>query len=199
MTVGYSRHTCKTATAAFSDRRAVGRGPAAHQVYGLAVATADFRAIAEALSDLYLLYVFRGADFALLIPELAEQFNELGSQMFRDRPPDTEARFSAHVDPLKLPATTPVALKLCELAEDASRNADGGRASFFYQAATVCALRAADEDDPARCELVSHIASDWASFRPASETTSGRWPTTSSPLSSDASWPPGSLLVTPTG
>ena len=43
----------------------------AHKAYGLAVATADFRAIAEALRYLELLYIFRGADLALAIQPLA--------------------------------------------------------------------------------------------------------------------------------
>ena len=38
-------------------------------------------------------------------------------------------------------------------------------ANHFYQAATVCALRATDVDDRARSEMVAGIASDWAQFQ----------------------------------
>ncbi len=137
----------------------------AHQVYGLAIATADFQAIREALSYLSLLYIFRGADFALLIDPLAAQYGELAAQIFRSGEPDTEARYASDPDPLKLPAKIGVAIELFEIAARTGRSKDVDKAIYLYQAAVICALRAKDGDDSERRWIIANMCRDWAAFQ----------------------------------
>jgi tetratricopeptide (TPR) repeat protein len=140
----------------------------AHQVYGLAIATADFRAIRESLSILSLLYIFRGADFALVIRPLAAQYGELAAQIFRAGEPDTEARYASGPDPLELPSKIAVAIQLFRLADKAGRDQDPESAIYLYQAAVICALRATDCDDPERRWIVANMCQAWATFQGAS-------------------------------
>ena len=137
----------------------------AHQLYGLAIATADFRAIREALSYLSILYVARGADFALLIGPLAAQYGELAAEIFRAGEPDMEARYASGPDPLKLPAKTGVAIELFQLAEKAGQRQDSETAVYLYQAAVICALRAEDGDDRERRWIIANMCRDWAKFQ----------------------------------
>lgn len=137
----------------------------AHQVYGLAIATADFRAIREALSYLSILYIARGADFALLFQPLAAQYGELAAKIFLAGEPDTEARYASGPDPLKLPAKIGVAIELFQLAETAGQRQDSETAIYLYQAAVICALRAADRDDRERRWIIANMCRDWAKFQ----------------------------------
>lgn len=137
----------------------------AHQIYGLAIATADFRAIREALSYLYLLYIARGADFALVIPHLAAQYGELAANIFPAGEPDTEARYASGPDPFKLPAKIGLAIELFQLAETAGRRQDSETAIYLYQAAVICALRSTDRDDRERRWIIANMCRDWAKFQ----------------------------------
>jgi hypothetical protein len=141
----------------------------AHQVYGLAIATADFRAIRETLTYLSLLYIFRGADFALLIQPLAAQYGLLATKILRDGELDTEALYASGPDPLKLPNKIGVAIKLFQHAEEAGRRQDSGAAVYLYQAAVIIALRARDIDDRERRWIVANMCRDWAKFQGESE------------------------------
>jgi tetratricopeptide (TPR) repeat protein len=141
----------------------------AHKVYGQAIATADFRAIREALSYLRLLYIFRGADFALAIDSLAAKWGKLEAQIVRVGEPDTEARYASGPDPLKLPAKIGVAIELFRLADRAGRNEDSETAIYLYQAAVICALRANDRDDGERHWIIASICGDWAKFQASAE------------------------------
>jgi tetratricopeptide (TPR) repeat protein len=137
----------------------------AHQLYGLAVAVADFRAIRESLRYLGLLYVFRGADFALVIPRLAAQYRELAAQIFRAGEPETEARYAVGPDPLELPTTIDVALELFELAETTGQRKDSETAIYLYHAAVICALRSTDREDSERRWIIANMCRDWAKFQ----------------------------------
>jgi tetratricopeptide (TPR) repeat protein len=137
----------------------------AHQVYGLAIATADFRAIREALSYLSLLYIFRNADFALLIQPLATQYGVLEAKILREGEPDTEKRYASGPDPLKLPNKIGVAIELFQQAEAAGRRQDSETAVYLYQAAVICALRAKDLDDNERRWIIANMCRDWAKFQ----------------------------------
>src|ERR1017187_3773146 len=137
----------------------------AHKAYGLAVATADFRAVREALRYLSLLYIFRGADFALLLEPLAAQYEELGAKIFNAGEPDTESQYATGPDPLKLPAKIAIALRLFEIAEDFGTRQDYESAVYMYQAAVICALRAQDGEDRERRAIVAHMSRDWATFQ----------------------------------
>ena len=153
----------------FKSRLAKGPGAwkVAHQIYGLAIATADFRAIREAFSYLSLLYIARGADFALLIPDLAAQYGELAAKIFPTGEPDTEARYASGPDPLKLPTKIGVAIELVQLAETAGRRQDSETATYLYQAAVICALRSTDRDDRERRWIIANMCRDWAKFQGA--------------------------------
>ena len=137
----------------------------AHKAYGLAVATADFRAVREALRYLSLLYIFRGADFALLLEPLAVKYQELGAKIFKAGEPDTESQYAAGPDPLKLPAKIAIALRLFEIAEDFGMRQDYESAVYMYQAAVICAMRAQDGEDRERRAIVAHMSRDWATFQ----------------------------------
>lgn len=137
----------------------------AHKAYGLAVATADFRAVREALRYLSLLYIFRGADFALLLEPLAVEYQELGAKIFKAGEPDTESQYAAGPDPLKLPAKIAIALRLFEIAEDFAMRQDYESAVYMYQAAVICGLRAQDGEDRERRAIVAHMSRDWATFQ----------------------------------
>jgi tetratricopeptide (TPR) repeat protein len=142
---------------------------AAHQAYGLAVATADFRAVREALSYLSILYIFRGADFALLLEPLASQYKELGDQIFKAGEPDSESQYAEGPDPLKLPAKIAIALRLFEIAEQFGKRQDYESAVYMYQAAVICGLRAQDGEDHECRAIVAHMSRDWAMFQGRSE------------------------------
>jgi tetratricopeptide (TPR) repeat protein len=137
----------------------------AHKAYGLAVASADFRAVREALRYLSLLYIFRGADFALLLEPLAAQYQELSAKIFKAGEPDTESQYAVGPDPLKLPAKITIALRLFEIAEDSGSRQDYESAVYMYQAAVICALRAQDGEDRERRAIVAHMSRDWAMFQ----------------------------------
>jgi tetratricopeptide (TPR) repeat protein len=137
----------------------------AHQVYGLAIAAADFRAIREALSYLRLLYLARNAEYALVFPILAAKYGELAAAIFRSGEPDTESQYASGPDPLKLPAKIEVAIELFQLAEAAGRRRDSDTAIYLYQAAVVCALRTTDCDDRERRWIIANMCRDWASFQ----------------------------------
>ena len=141
----------------------------AHQVYGLAIATADFQAIREALSYLSLLYVFRGADFALVMNPLAAQYGELEAQIVRAGEPETEARYASGPDPLKLSAKIGVAIELFQHAEKFGRTQDAETAIYLYQAAVICALRAKDSDDRKRHWIIANMCRDWAMFQASAD------------------------------
>jgi len=134
----------------------------AHTAYGLAVATADFPAVREALRYLSLLYIFRGADLALLLEPLAAQYQALGAQIFKAGEPDTESRYAEGPDPLKLPTKIAIALRLFEIAEEFGNRPDYESAVYMYQAAVICALRAQDGEDRERRTIVAHMSRDWA-------------------------------------
>jgi hypothetical protein len=140
----------------------------AHQVYGLGIATADFRAIREALSYLSLLYVFRGADFALVIRPLASQYGELAEQIFRTGEPDTEAQYASGPDLLKLPPKMSGAIQMFEFAERAGAEKDSKTALHVYQAAVICALRANEADLPENRWILANICQAWARIQSAS-------------------------------
>jgi tetratricopeptide (TPR) repeat protein len=168
--------TLKSYGIAFDHFEFPGAWTLAHKVYGLGIATADFRAMREALSYLGLLYIFRGADFALLIPDLAAQYDELASEIFPDGEPDTEESYASGPDPLKLPSKIGVAIRLFELAETAARDKNSETAIYLYQAAIICALRAKDGDDRERRWIVANMCQDWAKFQ--SESTQPVWAVT---------------------
>jgi tetratricopeptide (TPR) repeat protein len=140
-----------------------------HQLYGLGIATADFRAIREALSYLSILYVFRGADFALLIDPLAAQYGELAAQIFTTGVPETESRYASGPDLLKLPAKISVALDMVQFVQTNAQQLDTENAIYLYQAAVVCALRAKDGDEHERRWIVANICGDWAKFQSPSQ------------------------------
>ena len=137
----------------------------AHKLYGLAIATADFKAIREALSYLRLLYIFRNAEYALVLPILAGQYGKLASQIYPDGEPDSEQKFASGPDPLALKNEMKIALNLFEMAENFGRNQDSENAVYLYQAALILALRARDRDDADRQWIVANIARDWAKFQ----------------------------------
>src|SRR5262245_49124316 len=137
----------------------------AHQLYGLALATADVAAIRESLRYLELLYLFRGADFALVFPHLAAQYGEIAQQMNPDGPPDTEARYAQGPDPLRLPSRMDLPVELFMVAEKARQNNAPEQATYLYQAALICALRAKDGDEAERRWITANIARDWAKFQ----------------------------------
>lgn len=150
---------------AFEHFTFAGAWEVAHKIYGLAIATMDFRAIREALSYLGLLYIFRGADYALVFPHLAAQYSELAAKIFPTREPDTEAQYASGPDPLKVPAKIDTAIKLVELAETAGSRQDSETAIYLYQAAVICALRSTDGDDRERRWIIANMCRDWATFQ----------------------------------
>jgi tetratricopeptide (TPR) repeat protein len=137
----------------------------AHQVYGLAIATADFRAIRESIYILSLLYLKRGADFALLVEPLGSRYEELASQILRGGEPDTEVKYTSGPDPLSLPVGIGTAIQLFEYAEKAGRDGDPETAVYLYQAAVICALRATDGDEDQRRWITGNMLRDWAKFQ----------------------------------
>jgi tetratricopeptide (TPR) repeat protein len=137
----------------------------AHQIYGLAIATADFRAIRESLRYLSLLYIWRGADFALLIDMLANQYQELTEQIFKSGPPDTESRFTSTRDPLTFPATTDTAIAMLRVAATAGGQQDAETANYLYQSALICALRSTDGEERERRWITANICADWAKLQ----------------------------------
>lgn len=137
----------------------------AHQTYGLAIATADFRAIHESLQYLTTLYMARGEEFAFSIHALIAKFDELAEQIFRAGPPETESRYASGPDPLKLPAEIVPAVELFQVAEEAARGHDRETANHLYQAAVICAIRATDGDDRKRRWIVANMCLDWAKYQ----------------------------------
>lgn len=132
----------------------------AHKVYGLAIATADFVAAQEALSYLHMLYIVRLADYALAIPQLAQQYRELATEMY-GQVPDLEARYARGPDVLKYPRTIDTAVTLLEMARRRDA-ADDATASVLYQSAVIGALRAEDGDSQERLKIAADACSNWA-------------------------------------
>ena len=140
----------------------------AHRLYGLAIETADFRALAEILFHIGQLSVYRGADFALNTAILAQGYEQLGRQIFPGGPPDTESQYANGPDPLQLPATMPVAVSISKVAEEAWQRQDPATAAYYYQAAVVSALRATDKDDKYRSAIIGDMAQVWAGYQAVS-------------------------------
>jgi hypothetical protein len=132
-----------------------------HRMYALAIQTADFRALAEILSYLLPFTVYRDADFALLIPVLAGEYEQLGRQLFPAGPPDNEQRYATVTDLSKLPAEISVAASIAQAART-SQSQDLARAVCYYQAAVICALRATDSDSKFRSAIIGDITQTWA-------------------------------------
>lgn len=84
------------------------------------------------LTYLSLLYLSRGADFALLIGPLAAQYAEPASAIFRTGEPKREARYASSLDPVELPANMDVAIELFQLAEAAGRRQDSATAVYLH-------------------------------------------------------------------
>ncbi|PBC66273.1 hypothetical protein BX265_8332 [Streptomyces sp. TLI_235] len=151
----------KSAGIDFSHFTFPGAWPVAHKLYGLGLAIADFPAVREALWYLHLLYIVNDSDLALSLPSLSARYGKMAEQIHPGGPPDNEAHFMPAADTLALPASITTAVKLVEVAEDAERS-DSAAATYFYQAAVICALRATDPDDALRRWVVASICRDWA-------------------------------------
>jgi len=134
----------------------------AHQVYGLAIAVADFNAIKEVIAYLRLLYIIHDADMDLAFSSLAHKYSEIASIMFSSGIPDTESNYTIQPDPLNMPTNTNSARILMQQAATSANNQDITSALYFYQAALVCALRVTDSDEPERSETVRSILYAWA-------------------------------------
>ncbi|MEO6038776.1 MAG: tetratricopeptide repeat protein [Saprospiraceae bacterium] len=137
----------------------------AHQMYGLAIAAADFKAIREALRYLSILYIFRGADFALLIDPLAAKYDQLARQIFLPSEPDLEEKYTPEKDVLKFPAKLDVAIKIFEYAQEADKERDLETAMHLYQAAVIIALKSDDTDANYRNWVIANMCRDWAGFQ----------------------------------
>lgn len=111
------------------------------------------------------MYIFRGADFALLLEPLAARYQELGAKIFKAGEPDTELQYAAGPDPLKVSSKIAIALRLFEIAEDCGTRQDYESAVYMYQAAVICALRAQDAEDRERRAIIAHMSRDWAKFQ----------------------------------
>ena len=150
----------------------------AHRLYGLAIATADFAAIREALRGLRLLAMYRGATFAAALGPLSARYAALATRIFPDGPPDTEAQHTPGPDPLTLRRSMDIALKLFEYAEAAAGHEDADNALYFYQTAVISALRATDRPEAERQWIAANMCRDWARFlakaQPAWAAANGR-------------------------
>jgi hypothetical protein len=137
----------------------------AHQLYGLAIATADFKAIRESLRYLSLLYIFRGADLALLVGPLADKYDQLAKQIFVHGEPDLEEKYAPGKDVLTLSNRINVAISLFEYAQRAEKEKDLETAMYLYQAAVISALKAEDTDEINRTWVLANMCRDWAIFQ----------------------------------
>jgi tetratricopeptide (TPR) repeat protein len=137
----------------------------AHRAYGLAIATADFAGIQEALHSLQLLYTVRGSPYAFNIQALRHQYRELAAECMPSVVPDTEARFTDHKDPLMLAPSQGAALRIFEYAETGAQNGNLEIANYLYQVAVNIALACGDRDETENKWILSRMTHDWAKFQ----------------------------------
>jgi hypothetical protein len=135
----------------------------AHHVYGLGIATADFVAIREALAYLRVLYIYRKADFALLLDQLAEDYSKLASAVSHIT--DSEARYLPAIDPMKVTTTIGNALELGKAASAAVGQMALLEADYLYQASVICALRSVDTSAHDRLMSIAMLLREWAALQ----------------------------------
>lgn len=143
----------------------------AHQLYGLAIAVADFGAVREALTYLQWLYIVRGADMALAMPYLEQQYADLAKQVYAPGPAIREAHYCSQIDPLALPPGVDLAISLRRTAQAAAEHGDAESAHYYFQASIICALRAGADTES--CKAASISAFLWGKFQ--SETRMKEW------------------------
>ena len=137
----------------------------AHRAYGLAIATADFVAIQEALTALELLYTVRGSLYSFNLQALKHQYRELANKCLPLGIRDTESRYTDHKDPLTIEPSQAAALKFFEYAETSAGNRNFDIANYLYQVAVNIALNCDGCEETENRWQLSRMTHDWAKFQ----------------------------------